>query len=64
MLNSDVLEVAAGLVFIYLLLSLVTTSARESLECFLKQRGKALEQGLIELLHANDGGGSSSAVLL
>jgi len=54
MLNSDVLEVATGLVFIYLVLSLVTTSARESLEAFLKDRGKSLEQGLIELFDAKN----------
>lgn len=55
MFNSDLLEVAIGLVFIYLLLSLVATSARESLETFLKQRGRALEGGLAELLTADDG---------
>ena len=55
MLNSDVLEVATGLVFIYLLLSLITTSLREGLEGFLKDRGKALETGLGELLGDRDG---------
>lgn len=52
MLNSDVLEVAIGLVFIYLLLSLVATSAREALEGYLKQRSKGLEAGLVELFDA------------
>jgi hypothetical protein len=55
LLNSDVLEVATGLVFIYLLLSLITTSLREGLEGFLKDRGKALETGLGELLGDRDG---------
>jgi hypothetical protein len=55
MLNSDTLEVATGLVFIYLLLSLATSSMRESLEAILKQRGRALEQGLIEMLGDKDG---------
>jgi hypothetical protein len=55
LLNSDVLEVATGLVFIYLLLSLITTSLREGLEGFLKDRGKALEAGLGELLGDRDG---------
>ena len=55
MLNSDVLEVATGLVFIYLLLSLITTSLREGLEGLLKDRGKALEAGLGELLGDRDG---------
>ena len=52
MLNSDVLEVAIGLVFIYLLLSLIATSAREALEGVLKTRSKSLESGLVELFDA------------
>lgn len=54
MLNSDVLEVAIGLVFIYLLLSLIATSAREGLEGLLKTRSKGLEAGLIELFDARN----------
>ena len=52
MLNSDVLEVAIGLVFIYLLLSLIASSAREALEGILKQRAQSLEAGLVELFDA------------
>jgi hypothetical protein len=48
-LGSDILEVAIGLVFIYLLMSLVATAAREAVEGLLKKRGRALEQGLMEL---------------
>lgn len=54
MFSSDVLEVATGIVFVYLLLSLVVTSCREFIENMLKQRGKTLEQGLIELFGASD----------
>ncbi|HEX3405946.1 MAG TPA: hypothetical protein VHS81_01815, partial [Caulobacteraceae bacterium] len=52
MLNSDVLEVAIGLVFVFLLLSLIASSAREALEGLLKNRSKSLEAGLVELFDA------------
>lgn len=43
-------DVAAGLVFVYLLMSVLATIGREALEGFLKSRSKHLEKGLIELL--------------
>ena len=49
MLGSDILNVAIGLVFVYLLMSLIATAAREALEGYMKKRGLYLEQGLIEL---------------
>ena len=49
MFGSDILEVAVGLVFVYLMTSLIATAAREALEGWLKDRGRSLEQGLIEL---------------
>jgi hypothetical protein len=54
MFNSQVLDVAIGLVFVYLTLSLICSAANEVIEMMLKQRAKHLEQGLLELLHDKD----------
>jgi hypothetical protein len=51
MFNSAILEVAVGVIFIYLLLSLLCTALREGLEGFLKTRAAYLEYGVRELLH-------------
>jgi hypothetical protein len=50
MVFPDSIEVAAGLVFVYLIMSVLTTMAREAYEGFVKSRPKHLERGLIELL--------------
>ena len=47
---SDALEVAIGLSFIFLLLSLVMTALQEAVESVSRQRGKRLIQGFEELL--------------
>lgn len=49
MFNSDMLEAAVGLIFIYLLFSFVATAMRESLEAWAKTRGAMLEQGILGL---------------
>ena len=46
----DSVDVAAGLVFVYLFMSMVATIGREALEAFLRTRATHLEQGLTELL--------------
>ncbi|MDV6330754.1 hypothetical protein [Asticcacaulis sp. 201] len=46
----DSVDVAAGIVFVYLLMSLLTTVVREAIEGFCKSRATNLEKGLIELL--------------
>jgi hypothetical protein len=51
MFGSQVLEVAVGLVLMYLLLSLVCSSIREGLEAWLKSRAADLERGIRELLN-------------
>lgn len=61
MFNSDMLEVATGLVFIYLLFSFVATAARESLEAWIKTRGALLEKGLLQLLRQPGDSCTSSA---
>jgi hypothetical protein len=50
MFNSNILDVAVGLVFIFLLLSLICSAANEILESFLKQRAANLERGIKELV--------------
>ncbi len=50
MLGSTVLDVAIGLVFVYLVVSLLTSAVNELLENVLKDRAKGLERGIRELL--------------
>jgi hypothetical protein len=58
MFGSNVLDVVIGLVLVYLLLSLVTTSIREALAGVWKTRARFLKEGIKELLGtgAEDGG--------
>jgi hypothetical protein len=55
MFNSSVIDVAIGLVFVFLLLSLVASAAKEGLESFFKRRAEDLEKGIKELV-GKDGG--------
>ena len=57
MFNSGILDVAVGLVFLYLLLSLICSAVNELIEAKLRMRAKDLEQGLRELLYDLDGTG-------
>lgn len=53
--TSGILDVAIGLVFIYLLLSLICSALTESLEkWFFKYRGKKLSEGLLELFGGSE----------
>ncbi|HEY6232147.1 MAG TPA: hypothetical protein VIW64_12875 [Pyrinomonadaceae bacterium] len=51
MFNSTVLDVAVGLVFVYLLLAILCTAANEWLAALTKTRAKFLEKGVKELLN-------------
>jgi hypothetical protein len=53
MFGSNILEVAVGVVFVYLLLSLVCTVINEGIASIINQRGKILIAGIQNLL--NDG---------
>src|SRR3712207_3853055 len=55
MFNSGIIDVALGLIFIYLLLSLVCSALNEMIEARLKMRAKDLERGLRELLNDKEG---------
>lgn len=57
MFGSDVLEVAIGLIFVYLLLSVICSAVNETIEAWLKKRGADLERGMRELLHEPEGAG-------
>jgi hypothetical protein len=50
MFGSSVLDVAIGLIFIFLLLSLICSAANELIEMILKKRAKDLERGISELV--------------
>jgi hypothetical protein len=57
MLGSTMLDVAIGIVFVFVLLSTVCSAIREGIEAKLKTRAAYLEHGLRELLHDRDGKG-------
>jgi hypothetical protein len=50
MFNSSVIDVAIGLVFVFLLLSLVASAVKEGLEAIFKRRASDLERGIRELV--------------
>ncbi len=54
MLGLDTLDVAIGLVFVYLMVSFVCSAGVELLEVFLKNRPKKLLEGITELLGRSD----------
>ncbi len=53
MFNSNIIDVAIGLVFIFLLLSLICSAAHEIIEAFMKARAANLERGIQELAGNN-----------
>ncbi len=57
MLGSTILDVAIGIVFVFLLISLLASAMREALETWLKTRASHLEAGLREVLRDRDGTG-------
>lgn len=56
MFNSSIIDVAIGLVFVFLLLSLICSAANEIIESFLKQRASNLERGVKELIGQDNSG--------
>jgi hypothetical protein len=51
MFGSAIMDIAIGLIFVFLLLSLVCSAAKEFIELFLKKRASDLEQGISELFN-------------
>jgi hypothetical protein len=56
MFNSSVLDVAIGLIFVYLLLGLMCTTVNEWLAQLFKTRGATLKEGIRQLLNARPDG--------
>lgn len=55
MFGSNILEVAIGVIFVFILVSIICTAVREGLESWLKTRAAYLEHGIRQLLSDNDG---------
>jgi hypothetical protein len=51
MFGSRILEVAIGIIFIFLLVSMICSAIREGIESWVKSRSAFLEHGIRELLH-------------
>jgi hypothetical protein len=62
MLGSEILDVAIGIIFIFVLVSLICSAIREALEGWLKTRASHLEQGIRQLLHDEGGSGVARQV--
>ena len=62
MFNSTILDVAIGMIFVYLLLSLMCSAAREIIELLLKKRSVDLERGIRELLAPGSESGADDVV--
>jgi len=62
MFGSVILDVAIGIVFIYVVLSMMCSAIREGLEAFIKSRSAALEYGIRELLHEVSSGQLTEAI--
>src|SRR6266446_414475 len=62
MFNSQILDVAIGLIFVYLLLSLICSALNEIIETALKKRAIDLERGIRELLVPGSSSGSPDIV--
>src|SRR5689334_18416522 len=58
MFGSALLGVATGLVLVYIIFSLIITSAKETIEAFIKTRSKDLEKGIAEIFRSLSGGAS------
>ncbi|HYD81938.1 MAG TPA: hypothetical protein VEC06_19220 [Paucimonas sp.] len=61
MFGSAILEVVVGIVFIYILVSVLCTAIREGIESWLKTRAAYLEHGIRELLHDKSGSDLATA---
>src|SRR5260370_37288431 len=57
MFGSAMLDVAIGMIFVYLLLSLISSAIKEGIESWVKKRAIDLEKGVRELLNDHTGTG-------
>lgn len=54
MFNSSIIDIAIGMIFIYLLLSLICSAASELIERYSRKRAQDLENGIKEMLQSPD----------
>ena len=62
MLGIEILDVAIGLVFVFLLVSIMVTAVREAIEHFCKARAAHLEVAIREMLWDKGGSGVAKAI--
>jgi len=62
MFGSSILETIIGLIFVYLLLSIIVSTAQELLESLIKKRAAELEKGIRLLLDDKEGKGLAKAL--
>ena len=62
MFGSQILEVAMGMIFIFLLVSVVCSAVREGIEALLKTRAAYLENGIRKLLHDTPATGLAKSI--
>jgi hypothetical protein len=62
MFGSNILEIAIGIIFVFILVSTICTIIREGIEAKLKTRAAYLEQGIRQLLNDRDGTGLAKAL--
>jgi hypothetical protein len=62
MFGSRILEVAIGVVFVFLLVSIICSAVREAIEAWVKSRAAYLEHGIRELLHDPTGTGLAKSL--
>ena len=62
MFGSNILEIAAGIIFVFILVSTICTAIREGIESFLKTRAAYLEHGIRELLKDPQGNGLAKSL--
>jgi hypothetical protein len=64
MFGSEILDVAVGLILLFLIVSILCSAIREGLESFLKTRAAYLERGIRELLADRKGDGLAAYVYM
>lgn len=62
MFGSGMLDVAIGIVFVYVLVSTICSVVREGIEAWFKTRAAYLEYGIRELLHDKSGSGLAQSL--
>lgn len=62
MFGSEILDVAVGIIFVFILVSVICSAIREGIEAFVKTRGAHLEHAIRELLQDRNGEGLAKSL--